>query len=454
MHASPSSPPPPLPDAIRSRGDLEVLLARATNFEELKPRSPDRPVFKLDRVRDLLASVGDPHLRPVVVHVAGSKGKGTVARMLDACLRRWDRGPVGLFTSPHLEDLSERIQVDGHPVGDAELAHAANALLDHVKKVLGTPHGITFFEMLTAMAWVVFRERGCTHVVLETGLGGRLDATNVCAPAATLITSIELEHTDVLGATLEAIAGEKAGILKSGVPAATAAEGAALPVIEQEAKERGAPLAVLGRDLAVRDATTGPGPRTTFTLDFAGSAASLGVTLATPGIHHARNAALAVWAARSLGVEDAVTREALRSLHLPGIAEAIATRPLLIIDGAHTAASARSTRAAVDAAWPHEARRLVVLLAMLEGKDVEGIARPLVPGAAGIVTTELPTPRTQRAGDLAGRIAPWAASPVAAEPDPAEALARARAWAGEDGLVLATGSVRLAGLIRALASRA
>ena len=116
-----------LPERVRTRADLETLLARATNYEELKPRSPERPVFKLERVADLLASVDDPHLGPFdVVHVAGSKGKGTVARMLDAVLRHAGRGPVGLYTSPHLEDLSERVQVDGRPATGAPFSILVN----------------------------------------------------------------------------------------------------------------------------------------------------------------------------------------------------------------------------------------------------------------------------------------------------------------------------------------
>lgn len=437
-----------LPSKIRDRKDLEVLLARATNYEEWKPRSRVRPVFKLDRVAALLASVGDPHLGGRTVHVAGSKGKGTVARMVDAALREAERGPVGLYTSPHLEDLSERVAVNGRPASDDELARAADGLLPHVRRVLGTPQAITFFELLTAMAWWIFREQGCTDVVLETGLGGRLDATNVCRPDLVLITSIELEHTDVLGTTIEAVAAEKAGILKPDTPAGTTARGAARSEIERHATRVGVPLTVVGRDVLVKDTMTGPGPETRLRVTFPDASPTLDLCLGVAGIHHAENAALAAWAARQLGVPPSTTKRALEQVRLPGILEALGSNPLVVADGAHTPVSAHATRAAVDACWP--ARRRVLLVALLEGKDADAIARALAPGAAHVVTTRLPTPRTMDEGTLATAFAKHVpAERVEAVPDPSRALDAAEAAAGAEGLVLATGSVRLAGLVRA-----
>lgn len=440
--------PDDLPTRIQDRRDLEALLARATNYEELKPRDLDRPVFRLDRVRDMLAAVSDPHLGPRTVHVAGSKGKGTVARMLDAVLRVEGRGPVGLYTSPHLEDLSERILVDGRRVTDDDLAHAADRLLPHIRRVHGTPQAITFFELLTGIAWLIFRERGCTDVVLETGLGGRLDATNVCRPAVTLVTSIELEHTDILGNTLEAIAGEKAGILKAGVPAATSALGVAADVLAERAAAVGTTLAHVGRDVRVVEAVARPGPSTRVRLAFEGEDAELELVLGVAGWHHAANAALAAWAARRLEVPDAITVEALEALRLPGVVEPLGGDPLVVVDGAHTPVSAEATREAIDACWP--GRRRVLLVGMLEGKDAGLVARALVHGAAAVVTTRLPTPRSMDERDLARTFARHVAGPVQAEGDPVRALERARAAAGPGGLVLATGSVRLAGLVRKL----
>ncbi len=440
--------PTDLPTRIRDRRDLEALLQRATNYEELRPRSKERPVFKLDRVRDMLASVGDPHLGRRTVHVAGSKGKGTVVRMLSAILHRVPDRTVGLYTSPHLDDLSGRIVVDGVPATDDELASAADALLPHVRRVYDTPRGITFFELLTGMAWLIFRERGCTDVVLETGLGGRLDATNVCDPVLTLVTGIELEHADILGSTLEAIASEKAGILKTGVPAATSAIGVAAGVLAEHAAEIGTSLARVGRDVRVVEAVTGPGPATDVRLAFDADGDELAFRLGIAGWHHATNAALAAWAARALGHDDAAIVAGLEALRLPGIVEPLGGAPLVVVDAAHTPVSAEATREAVDACWP--GRRRVLLVAMLDGKDAALVARALVPGAAAVATTRLPTPRTMDEKELARIFARHLAFPVNAEADPARALANAREAAGPDGLVLATGSVRLAGLVRTL----
>jgi dihydrofolate synthase / folylpolyglutamate synthase len=436
---------PSHPDRIRDRSDLEALLAQATNYEELGPGQAPRGEVKLARTRRLLAAVGDPQEGPRTFHVAGTKGKGTVARMVDRVLRE-DGRRVGLYTSPHLEDLAERIAIGGEPAGDDVLARAADRCLPHVRASAGTDDAPTFFELLTAMAWLAFREAGCTDVVLETGLGGRLDATNVCRPDAVAITTIEREHVPVLGTTIPEIAAEKAGILKPGVPAATTARGEALGVIRARAAAVGAPLAVLGEDLVVEAARTLPGPRTEARVRLDGVA--LDLVLPVAGAHHAANAVLAAWGAHRLGVADDRVVAGLAGVRLPGVLEPLGGDPLVVVDGAHTPASAAAARAAADACWP--GRRRVLLLAVLAGKDASAVAESARPGAAAAVVTSLPGPRGRRAASISGALAPFPAGPAEAIDDPTEALARARALAGPGGLVLATGSVRLAGLVRGL----
>ncbi len=436
-----------LPDRIRSRADLEALLAATTNYEETRPRVKERPTFRLDRVRAMLAYLGNPQNGPRTIHIAGSKGKGTVARMLDAALSAAGLGPVGRFTSPHLEDLAERITIDGEPVTEEELATAADQLLPYVGTVLDTPEALSFFEILTGMAWVVFRSRGCRSVVLETGLGGRLDATNVCRPEAVIVTRIEMEHADILGPTLAHIAGEKAGILKHGVPTATSARGDALAVIRVRAHELGCALSVVGEDLRIARTVSMPGPHTEVVLQSGAEGDTL-FSLGVAGTHHAENVALAVWGARTMGVDLEVIRDALARVALPGIVEPRGGRPLVVVDGAHTEASALATRRALDACWPK--RDTVLLLASLEGKQREAVLAPLLPRARAVVTTELPTPRTVRADTLADDVRALSAVSVVAVPDIARALEEARRRAGEEGMVVATGSVRLAGAVRAL----
>jgi len=413
--------PTPLPAAIHSRADVDALLAAATNYEERLPRDPLRKALDLDRMRALLASVGDPQVGPRTSHVAGSKGKGTVARMIAAGLALNRGGPIGLYTSPHLEDLRERIEIDGRAADDEALARAAHKLLPHVAATRGTPEAPTFFELFTAIAWLVFQAAGCREVVLETGLGGRLDATNVCAPAVTVITSIELEHTRLLGDSLEAIAAEKAGIVKAGVPVvAVGLDPAAMAVVREQAAEVGAP---------VEDGGTLSSP-----------------SIPLPGPHHVANAAAAFLALRVLGVGEATAWEAIARTRLPGILEEVATRPRVLVDGAHTVRSARGTREAVNLRWPGEP--VVVLMALLEEKDAVGIAQALCERTGHVVITEVDSPRGRSAADVLAEIRPHVDVPLAAEADLGSALALARSLAGDDGLVLCTGSIYLAGAVR------
>lgn len=415
---------PALPATIASRADLEAFLAATTNYEEKLPRDPLRKALDLARVEALLASVGDPQVGPRTVHVAGSKGKGTVARMVASGLRAAGRGPVGLFTSPHLEDLAERIDIDGVPAKDDAMNRAATRVLPHVRAVQGTPDAPTFFELFTAIAWLVFAEAGCTDVVLETGMGGRLDSTNVCSPAVTVITLIELEHTRLLGDTLAKIAAEKAGILKAGVPTVAVPQGdEALDVIRARAAAVGSALVVADGDVPE--------------------------TVRLPGAHHAVNARAAFETLRLLDVDEDAAWRGIDAAKLPGIVEVVGGNPRVIVDGAHTARSAEATRAAVEARWPDET--VVLLTAMLDEKDVTGVARALAAGVRHVVVTRVDSPRCIAPADLAGRIEAVVEAPITVQDDLAMALGRARALAGAEGTVLASGSIYLAGAVRALA---
>lgn len=437
-----------LPEHVATRADLDALLAATTNYEERLPARPGDRAFDLARMRDLLAALGEPQRGPLTVHVAGSKGKGTLCRLVAAGLEAAGagRGPVGLYLSPHLVDLAERVQVDGRPVADAALCAAADALLPYLRAARGTPAAPTFFEVMTAVAWQAFRAAGARAVVLETGLGGRLDATNVCAPAATAITSIELEHQQVLGSTLEAIAAEKAGILKPGVACVTTAAGAALDVIAARARAVGAPLLVAGAAFRAEGARTGPGRRLHVGVGLEGrDAEPFEVPLA--GLHHAPAVAAAVALLRGLGVAPAEVRAGLARVAVPGVLEPVEDDPLVLVDGAHTPGSARATRAALWACWP--GRPVVLLAGVLAEKDARGVLAGLAQDVAAVVLTRAPSPRALEPGALAACLPAGAPAP-ALEPDPAAALAGARASVPPGGLVLAAGSVYLAGAVKRL----
>lgn len=432
-----------LPPGLTTRADVDRLLAAATNYEQVQPESSRS--FDLARMERLLAALGAPHLGPRTLHVAGSKGKGGTCRMLAAALAHAG-GPVGLTTSPHLVDLGERIEIDGVPLDDPGLVAAFAPLLAHVRRIAGGPDAPTFFELVTAAAWVAFRSRGCRWAVLETGLGGRLDATTVCRPEVVGITMIELEHVQLLGDTVERIAAEKAGILKPGVPCVTAAEGPALDVIAARARALDAPLTVVGRDVTVeRESTGGPGGRPAVRVRLGGR--TLRFVPPATGAHQARNAAVAAAMLAHAGLPDDAIVAGIAGARLPAALERFEGTPPVVLDGAHTEASAR---AAVEGLAEAEggSRGYVLVLALLAEKRVDAILDALLPGARAVVATEAASPRRLAADELGRRVAARGRVPVVIEPEPRAALARARALAAPATTVLVTGSLYLAGALR------
>ena len=423
------------------------MLAATTNYEEVRPRDGTRRTFDLDRMRDLLAALGHPERHAQVVHIAGSKGKGTAARLIAEGLRRAGQTPVGLYTSPHLLDLSERIMVDGVAIQEPAFAAAAERVRPLLAAAQGTSEAPTFFELMTAVAHCAFQAAGCQAVVLETGLGGRLDATNVCEPDVTIITSIELEHTRLLGDTLTLIAREKAGILKPGVPAITTATGEALDAIRARAEEIDAPLEVIGEDLLVSDVRALPGPRLEMTVTRGGTADAVSVAL--PGVHHAGGVA-ASFRALQLLAPDLDGAQSLADVRLPGLLEPVAQSPLVLIDGAHTARSAAATRAALEACHPDQPH--VLLLCLLQEKDAAGVVAPLCEGAQHVVVAPVQSPRTMSTDDLTDVVLACSDVPVSTAPDVPAGLEQARRLAGPEGLVLATGSIYLAGEVKLAAA--
>lgn len=442
-----------IPSRVLTAADVEALLARTTNYEGKMPVGPAERAFDLSRMRALLESVGHPELVARTVHVTGSKGKGSTCRMIASILLAAGMGPVGLYVSPHLEHLLERVSVDGRPIAGSALARATNALLPWLARTEGTAAFPTFFELLTAAAHVALRDARVASLVLEVGLGGRLDATNVCAPATTAITTIELEHVALLGDTVEKIAAEKAGIVKPGVPCVTALPitGGAFRVVEAATARAGAPLVALGRDYFLEGADTGPGPFVRLRVRGPQGAPALDAALPVAGVHQARNAAVAVALARTMGVPDDAIVRGLEAVTLPGRMERVLERPAVVIDAAHTQASGAAARETLDRCFPHA--RLHLVVGVLAEKDGEGVLASLLHRAASVVCTAVPSPRTLDAASLATLARRHAAGPVDVAPSPAEALDLAIARAAPGDLVLVTGSTYLAGAARTAARR-
>jgi dihydrofolate synthase/folylpolyglutamate synthase len=401
----------------------------------------------LDTIQHLLARLGNPQARFPAVHVGGTNGKGSTAAILAAILRAAGRR-TALYTSPHLVSFTERMQVDGEPIAEAEVAKLTGELRAlcavHFPPGGSPPHP-TFFEIATAMAFQYFCSRGVEAAVVEVGLGGRLDATNVLQPLAAVITNVSLEHQEYLGATVAEIAREKAGIVKPGVPVLCGAAGEPLAVIREVAAGRGAPL------LALREAYTWTLRDSGLTgqrFDLAGPVRRYeDLRLPLAGGHQVENAVAAVAAAETLegaglGVTAETIRRGLERAVWPGRLQVLQERPRVLLDGAHNPAGVDALVAFLEAQRA-TLGRLTLVFGVLQGKDARAMLARLAPFAERIILTRPPTDRAADPHALARVLGGPGSVRVAA--DVPAALALARDAAGEDGTVLVTGSLYTVG---------
>ena len=435
---------------IRSLGDAGAWLEGLINLE----KRSDWPTARLGLgpIRRLLERLGNPEMGLRVIHVAGSKGKGSTALFAEAVLGAAGER-VGTFTSPHLERWTERVRLDGREVDGARLAAAVERVRPHVEALRRPAAGEapTFFDATTAAALVCFREAGVDRVVLEVGLGGRLDSTNAVRPQVACITSVELEHTDRLGDTLAAIAAEKAGILKPGVPAVAGwlppeARGA----VEVRARELGVAVAWAGRDFDARVLEEGPAG---LKVRLADGPLELEARLPVLGAHQAQNAALALACLRRAGgVEDAALAQAvprgLEGVELPGRIELLRRAPVMVVDGAHTPASARALARALGG-LPRRRTRLV--LSISAGKHADQILAALLPLADEVTLTRAEPARSLAPTEIARAVRSRAPGlPLHVVPNPHLALRAAAEGLAPDDCLCATGSIYLAGIARSV----
>jgi dihydrofolate synthase/folylpolyglutamate synthase len=431
------------------------------NYEQRTPQPGD---FGLDRMRTLLARLGNPERTLRIVHVAGSKGKGSTSVMLAAILQRAGYR-TGLFTSPHLCAVEERIQVDGQPISTRELT----ALLEDVRAAVEESNpGLepTFFEVATAVGFLHFARRRVQAAVVEVGLGGRLDSTNVCRhPLVTVITSISIDHTHQLGPTLASIAREKAGIVKPGIVAisgATAPE--ACTVIEEICRRRQAPLRMLGVDFRYRyepgriTATDFRSPRVqVLTRRRAWPWLELGLF----GEHQAANAAVAVVCVeqlRALGwrLDDDAVTAGLAEVRWPARLEVVGQQPLVVLDCAHNLASAEAVVETLRASFAPAgaSARCLLVFAGSSDKDLAGMFGVLAPHFDhAFLTRYRDNPRSVPPERLAEMWCRAGDRPYSLFTTAAQAWQAARAAAAPEDLICVTGSVFLAGELRPLLLR-
>jgi dihydrofolate synthase/folylpolyglutamate synthase len=400
--------------------------------------------FGLEATRRLAALAGNPQERLRFIHVAGTNGKGSTCAMLESVYRAAGLR-VGLFTSPHLVSFRERIQVNRQLIPEAEIARLVSEL-----RAANQGNDATLFEFATVMALKFFAEQKCDLVIWETGLGGRLDATNIITPLASVITNIAFDHQQWLGDTLEKIAAEKAGIIKPGIPVVTAAdEPSALAVIERIAREKSAPLTKINSREGRRAAIPNPNPK-----ELGSPEASPIEHLPLPGEHQKLNAALALAVVEVLQKQIPVAEPAIRAglarVNWPGRLQLV-EKPdgqKILLDGAHNLAGVETLRAALARDFPNTRRTLV--LGVLQDKDWRDICGMLAPLAAEIFIVPVASVRTAQPEELASvcRAANPAAEIVAA-PSLAEAFAKiaspGRPPHPAENLVVITGSLYLVG---------
>ncbi len=404
-----------------------------------------RARYDLERIGALLEALGNPHLGAPTVHVAGTKGKGSTTAMVASILEAAGC-TTGLFTSPHLHTFRERIRVGGRPISEDEFAGLVEALWPAVEEIRRTGHGrVTVFELLTAMAFRCFRERGVGAQVIEVGLGGRLDSTNVVQPLACGITSLGLDHTEVLGDTLAEIAMEKAGIIKRGVPVVCAPQRPeALEVVREVCDAQESSLTLAGEDIRwSSESATLDGQ--TFTLETARRTYRLSVPLL--GEHQMENAAVAVGLVEALAeggidIPPEAIEEGLRRVEWPCRLEVLRREPLVIADGAHNPHSAGRLVEAMRSLIP--GRRLTLVVGVSRNKDVEGVAYELSRlSPADVVTTRSRHPRSAQPELLAREFERYGALAHTAD-SVAEAVDEVVASASQDDVVLVTGSLFVA----------
>lgn len=399
----------------------------------------------LETMRTLLGRLGNPERRFKSLHIGGTNGKGSTAAMTASMLQAAGYR-VGLYTSPHLVDFRERIRVNQVMITEEQVAETTQRLRAIVPSDL-TP---TFFELTTAMAFLHFAESGVEVAVLEVGLGGRFDATNVVEPEACAITTIALDHQQYLGTTEAAIAFEKAGIIKPGVPVvAGRIDGPAWDVIRTTAADRGAPLMRLGRDFE----TSGIGPEA---FSYRSSSRRLdGLTCALAGRHQLDNAACAVAlldaaAGRGISVDEAAVRGGLQAVPWEGRLEVLEHGPDLLLDGAHNPAAAH-VLAEYLTEWraSRPEARVILVLGMMSDKDHVGFVEPLFRLVSEAILTEADMARSATVQELQRAIGSRFPH-CHVVPNAAEALALARTCAGPQDLICVTGSLMLVGEIKAV----
>jgi dihydrofolate synthase/folylpolyglutamate synthase len=409
---------------------------------ETQHRPRDAANYDLRRVYDLLARLDNPQQKVKSVHIAGSKGKGSVSAMIASVLTAAGY-KTGLYTSPHLLTFNERIRIDNRLIGDDDVARLVEGIKPHVEAVnREAKYGrLTTFEVITALGFLYFAEQNCEFAVVEVGLGGRLDATNVIVPEVSVITSISLEHTEVLGNTLAEIAGEKAGIIKPRVTVVTSPQAGEVDVVfARVSRDKGARHIRVGTDVTWRGLTF---DATRQSLRVKGRLGTYDLTIPLLGEYQMENAATAVAALEILvekgyRIKERSIIDGLSHIDWPGRLQVLRRNPYVIADGAHNPYSAAKLREALKKHFKFEHATLII--GTSSDKDIGGIMSELLPVFDRVIATRSTHPRATPTERLAAELKRLGRD-IVETGDITEALPLALAQSGENDLICITGSL-------------
>jgi dihydrofolate synthase / folylpolyglutamate synthase len=445
------------------QNEAMAFLMSRIDYERASTIPYDKMEFRLDRMRELLSLLDNPQERLKIVHVAGTKGKGSTSAMIASVLSAAGYR-TGLYTSPHVDRVEERLIIDGERCGEGDFIALVERLRPIVRQLdlsrqrtTGEP-GPTYFEITTAMALEYFAWKQTDFAVLEVGLGGRLDCTNVCQPLVSVITSISFDHTEILGNSLEEIASEKAGIIKDRVPVVSGVvEEEPRQVISNVALQHGCKLMQLGTDFSYEYYP--PCKTDQFdvellgTMDYDCSAMQLkGVKLALLGRHQAANAVVALTVLNELQnqgwpVPEMAIRRGLAKVYWPARVEIVGRQPTIVVDAAHNVASIQSLVATLKESF--RARRRLLVFATTQGKDVRGMLQVLLPHFEAVILTRyVNNPRSVDPGELATLVGEMSEAPRFVCENPAAAWRKLSELITPDDLACITGSFFLAAEIR------
>ncbi|MGA1865400.1 MAG: bifunctional folylpolyglutamate synthase/dihydrofolate synthase [bacterium] len=424
--------------------------------------------FGLTNTELILNALGNPHQNFKGIHIGGTNGKGSTAAMLASILKAAGY-KVGLYTSPHLIHLSERIQINGYPISETDLTKGAEELKLIIRDINFKDSHPTFFETVTCLAFSYFSRMGVDWAVIEVGMGGRWDATNVCNPSVAVITNISMDHQEYLGQTLVEIAGEKAGLIKPGCPLVTAVtQEEVLAVIRKKCESEGAPIYLVpelysyeyaqGRDkpfLKTNPLIDGPAGGQQINIKRAGLP-YITITQPLMGGFQIQNTFLVLEVIRRLRemhtkIDDEAVKKGLLETIWPGRIQIVSRRPYMVLDGAHNPSAAQKMAETVRTHFSFE--NLILVLGILKDKDIAGICREILPLAHYIILSSPESDRAATAQELyqiiqnnglAGK------QDIIIVPRLSEAIIKAKASAGEKDLILVTGSLYTIGEVMSL----